>query len=473
MAIQELHNKLLNGEASAADLAVEYIGRASKSDLNSFITICESSALKQAEDADRRLESGQNITLLTGIPIGIKDILATKGIKTTCGSKILENYIPPYSATVVKKLEAAGAVIIGKLNMDEFAMGSSNEHSAFGAVKNPHDKTRIPGGSSGGSAAATAADICVASLGTDTGGSIRQPAAMCGVVGIKPTYGRVSRYGLVAFASSLDQIGPIAQNVSDAAIMLNIIAGYDPNDSTSLEVEAPDFTASLGKDIKGLRLGIPKEYFKKGLDKDVESAINNAIEDLKSAGAKIMAISLPHTEYAVPCYYIIAPAEASANLARYDGVRYGYRTKSAKNMREMYELSRTNGFGPEVMLRIMVGTYVLSAGYYDAYYKKAQCARTLIRNDFLEAFKKVDAIVTPTVPGAAFKFGEKIDDPVQMYLSDIFTVPVNLAGLPAISVPCKVGKGQMPIGLQIIGRHLDEETILRIAYNYEILNSKH
>lgn len=470
--ISELHNKLINKETTSVSITNEYLKKIKETNhrYNAFITVCEETALKQAEDADKRLSAGKDVTRLTGIPIGIKDLLATKGIRTTCASKILENYVPPYSATAVERLERAGAVIIGKLNMDEFAMGSSNEHSFFGPVRNPHDITRIPGGSSGGSAAAVAAGQCVAALGTDTGGSIRQPAAMCGVSGIKPTYGRVSRYGLTAFASSLDQIGPLANSVEDLAVMLEIICGHDEKDSTSLNAPVPEFSSTIKKDIKGLRIGVPKEYFIRGIAEDVGSAVRKGIDELKGLGAKIMEISLPHTEYALACYYIIAPAECSANLARFDGIRYGYRSPNSTGIRNTYELSRAEGFGPEVALRIMVGTYVLSSGYYDAYYKKAQAVRTLITNDFLEAFKGVDVIVTPTAPTTAFKIGEKTDDPLQMYLSDIFTIPANLAGLPALSIPCgRSGKG-LPIGMQIIGRHLEEETVLRVGYNYEANN---
>jgi aspartyl-tRNA(Asn)/glutamyl-tRNA(Gln) amidotransferase subunit A len=469
--ISKLHNELKSGKTSAVETAKKYLAHIKKTNptLNSFITICEDQALAQAEAADKRLKNGDRVTPLTGVPVGLKDILATEGVRTTCGSKILENYVPPYSATVVKKLEAAGAVIVGKLNMDEFAMGSSNEHSHFGPVKNPHDHTRIPGGSSGGSAAAIASGQALATLGTDTGGSVRQPAAMCGVVGLKPTYGRVSRHGLVAFASSLDQIGPIGATAMDCAHVLSAIAGRDPMDSTSLEAKVPDYASMLTGDINGLKIGVPKEYFVKGLSKEVGDAVHAAIKILEKKGAKTSEISLPHTEYASPCYYIIAPAEASANLARFDGIRYGHRSKNFSDLEELYKNTRTEGFGPEVTLRIMLGTYVLSSGYYDAYYRKAQCVRTLIKNDFLEAFKKVDAIVTPTTPTTAFRFGEKTADPVQMYLADILTVPANLAGLPGVSVPCGRDKDNLPIGLQIIGRHLDEGTILNLAHAYEHL----
>ncbi|PIR16344.1 MAG: Asp-tRNA(Asn)/Glu-tRNA(Gln) amidotransferase GatCAB subunit A [Deltaproteobacteria bacterium CG11_big_fil_rev_8_21_14_0_20_49_13] len=466
MGIREIHNRLIKGETTSVALTKEHLNKAKTSKLNTFITVCEERALVQAEAADKRIKEG-NALPLTGIPLGVKDLLTVRGVKTTCGSKILENYIAPYSATVVEKLETAGAVILGKLNMDEFAMGSSNEHSAFGPVKNPIDETRIPGGSSGGSAAAAAAGECIATLGTDTGGSIRQPAAMCGVVGLKPTYGRVSRYGLTAFASSLDQIGPLAANVEDAAIMLETISGHDPKDATSVNRPVPDYTVALKKDVKGLKIGVPKEYFIKGLSEEIGSSVKSAIEELKKMGAEVKEISLPHTDHALACYYIIAPAECSANLARFDGVRYGRRAKDVKDIKELYERSRAEGFGPEVTLRIMVGTYVLSSGYYDAYYRKAQCARTLITKDFTEAFQRVDVIMTPTTPTTAFKLGEKTDDPLQMYLSDIFTIPVNLAGLPAMSMPCGKDKLGLPIGMQIIGRHFDEETILRVGYNYE------
>ncbi|MBI2091796.1 MAG: Asp-tRNA(Asn)/Glu-tRNA(Gln) amidotransferase subunit GatA [Deltaproteobacteria bacterium] len=471
MSINELHKELASGKVSAVELAKSYLETIRKTNpsLNSFITVCEENALKQAAKADERLKSKKNVTPLTGIPIGIKDLLITKGIRTTCASKILSNYVPQYNATVVDKLENAGAVILGKLNMDEFAMGSSNEHSAFGPVKNPHNEKYVPGGSSGGSAAAVASNQCAAALGTDTGGSIRQPASMCGCVGIKPTYGRVSRFGLVAFASSLDQIGPITKNVTDAAIMLKAISGHDNLDSTTLKSEVPDYAAALKEGLNGIKIGVPKEYFIKGISKEVAESVNQAIKKLEKNGAEIVDISLPHTEYAVACYYIIAPAEASANLARYDGIRYGHRAKSAGSVDDLFRQTRTEGFGPEVTLRIMLGTYVLSSGYYDAYYRKAQCVRTLIKNDFAGAFAKVDAIVSPTAPTPAFKIGEKTDDPLQMYLADIFTTPVNLAGLPAISIPCGASKDRLPIGMQIIGKHLDEAKILNLAYNYELI----
>ncbi len=404
---------------------------------------------------------------LSGIPILIKDNICVKGEETTCASKILEGFKPPYDATVVKKLESEGAILIGKANMDEFAFGSSCETSCYGATKNPWDLTRIPGGSSGGSAAAVAADETIAALGSDTGGSIRQPAALCGVVGLKPTYGRVSRYGLIAFASSLDQIGPITKDVEDAALLLNAISGYDDMDSTSVNLGVPDYTKSLVKDVKSLRIGVPGEYFIEGLDREVASGVKAAIELLRSLGAKVSEISLPHTEYAVSAYYIIATAEASSNLARFDGVQYGFRAPGAKDMIDMYIKTRSHGFGNEAKRRILLGTYCLSTGYYDAYYLKAQKVRTRIREDFDKAFEKCDCIITPTSPTPAFKIGEKTGDPLSMYLSDIYTIPANLAGLPAISVPCGFTKSGLPIGLQILAKAFDEETIFRAAYTFE------
>lgn len=426
-------------------------------DLNAFIYF------------DEKARAAKKDGPLSGFTFGIKDNICTQGIPTTCGSKILKGYVPPYDATVVRKLKDAGAIICGKTNMDEFAMGSSNEHSAYGPVKNPHDITRIPGGSSGGSAVAVAAGLVDAALGSDTGGSIRQPAALTGVVGMKPTYGRVSRYGLVAFASSLDQIGPLTKNVTDCARVLNVISGHDPMDATSLNLPVPDYTKEIDKDINGLKIGLPKEYFIKELNGEIDSAIKDSIKKLEKEGAKFQEISLPHTKYALPTYYIIAPAECSANLARYDGVRYGMREKEVKDLTEMYEQTRTNGFGPEVMLRIIIGTYVLSSGYYDAYYKKASQVRRLITNDFHEAYKKVDVILTPTTPTTAFKIGEKLDDPIQMYLSDVFTIPCNLAGLPGISIPCGFDSNKLPIGMQFLGKHLDEATLIKVASAYEQL----
>lgn len=469
MTIQKLHQQLKDKKISAVELAQDYLKRvkATNPDLNTFITVTEDTALAAAKMADDRLKSGKDITPFTGIPVGIKDLFLTHGIRTTCGSQILGNYVAPYSATVVERLEAAGAVVVGKLNMDEFAMGSSNEHSHFGNVRNPWERDHIPGGSSGGSAAAVAAGHCVVALGTDTGGSIRQPASHCNVVGIKPTYGRVSRYGMIAFASSLDQCGPMARTVRDCAETLQVIAGFDPKDSTSLHLPVPHYSKTLGDSIKGKRIGIPKEYFIDGLDPEVEKRVQDGIAELQKLGASIVEVSLPHTEYALPCYYIIAPAEASANLARFDGVRFGHRTKAPKDLRDLYDLSRTEGFGPEVTLRITIGTFVLNSGYYDAYYKKAQQVRTLIKNDFMTAFEKVDTIVAPVTPTPAFRFGEKTDDPIQMYLSDIFTIPCNLAGLPGMSVPCGFTSQKLPVGMQLIGKPLAEAEILQIAHAYE------
>jgi len=433
--------------------------------VKAFITLTRDESYKGADRAQEALDSGRG-SLLTGIPIAVKDNMCTKGILTTCASKILHNFVPPYESTVTSKLKAQDYVIVGKSNMDEFAMGSSTENSSAHTTRNPWNIDCVPGGSSGGSAAAVSAGECIAALGSDTGGSIRQPAALCGIVGLKPTYGRVSRYGLVAFASSLDQIGPLTKDVADSAALMNVIAGHDPLDSTSAPVAAPDFMASLGKDIKGLRIGIPKEYFIEGIDSDVECAVNNAIKKLESLGAVAVAVSLPHTEYAIATYYILATSEASSNLARYDGVRYGLR-ETGKDLLDMYMNTRAKGFGPEVKRRIMLGSYALSSGYYDAYYKKAQQVRTLIKNDFDNAFKEVDVIVTPTSPTPAFRVGEKAADPLQMYLSDIFTISVNLAGVPAISIPCGFTGDNLPVGLQIIGKPFDEETVLKAAYAYE------
>lgn len=469
LTIHELHEKLEKKEVTSLELTETFLKRIEAVDglVKAYITITKEEAIKQAKDADKRLSSGNNITHLTGIPISVKDIFCTKGIKTTCASKILHNFVPPYDATVIKKLKDAGAVILGKNNMDEFAMGSSTENSAFFVTKNPWNLDRVPGGSSGGSAASVAAGQCTASIGTDTGGSIRQPASCCGIVGLKPTYGRISRYGMIAFASSLDQAGPMTKDVTDCAIMLNTMAGYDSQDFTSINAPAPDYTKALTKDIKGLKIGIPKEYFIKGLDSEVENAVRNAIDVIKKLGASVIDISLPHTDYAIAVYYLVATAEASSNLARYDGVKYGYRTKESKNLIDMYCKTRDEGFGAEVKRRIMLGTYSLSAGYYDAYYKKASQVRTLIKRDFEDAFKKCDVILTPTAPTPAFKIGEKVQDPLTMYLSDIFTISCNLAGIPGISIPCGFTKDNLPIGLQILGKPLDEETVLKAAYSYE------
>ncbi|HEX6881024.1 MAG TPA: Asp-tRNA(Asn)/Glu-tRNA(Gln) amidotransferase subunit GatA, partial [Terriglobales bacterium] len=424
-------------------------------------------ALSKASEIEAMADRGDELPPLAGVPVAIKDVLMTKGIQTTAGSRILENFVAPYTATSVEKLEAAGAIVLGKLNCDEFAMGSSNENSGYGPVHNPRDLSRVPGGSSGGSAAAVAANMAVAALGSDTGGSIRQPAAFCGVVGLMPTYGRVSRYGLIAFASSLDHVGPLTKTVKDAATVLQVIAGRDPRDSTSADRPVGNYVGEIGQPVKGFRIGIPDEYFPAELDGEVNAAVQKTIDDLRAAGCEIKRISLPHTKYAIPTYYIVATAEASANLARFDGVRYGLRSPEARNLSEMYRKSRDAGFGPEVKRRIMLGTYALSAGYYDAYYLKAQQVRTLLARDFQNAFAAVDAIVTPTTPTAAFKLGEKVDDPVSMYLADIFTVTADLVGIPGISVPCGRTKSGLPIGVQILGRHFDEGTILRLGHVIE------
>jgi aspartyl-tRNA(Asn)/glutamyl-tRNA(Gln) amidotransferase subunit A len=435
--------------------------------IGAFLTLSKERALEQADRIDRMAAEGKTLPPLGGVPVGIKDVMSTRGVRTTAGSKILEKYIPPHDCTAVARVEAAGAVVLGKTNCDEFAMGSSNENSAYHPVRNPRDLSRVPGGSSGGSAAAVAADMAVVALGSDTGGSIRQPASFCGVVGLMPTYGRVSRYGLIAFASSLDHIGPLAKTVKDAAIVLRTIAGRDPMDSTSADIPVPDYVAEIEKPVPGMKLGVAKEYFGEGLDDEVRQAVETAIDKLKGLGCEIVPVSLPHTPYAIPTYYLIATAEASSNLARYDGVRYGHRARGVKTLSEMYRRSRDEGFGAEVKRRIMLGTYALSAGYYDAYYVKAQKVRTLLTRDFDEAFTKVDAIVTPTSPTAAFRLGEKSNDPLAMYLADIYTVTADLAGIPGISVPCGETKEKLPIGLQILGKHFDEATILQVAHAYE------
>ena len=464
--IAQLRQRLTTGEITPRDI-VQDVAKAIESrnsELGAYLSFDTEAALKEADAADKSLPLG-------GIPIGIKDNMNVTGQPCTCASKILaENYTAPYDAGAIQKLRQGGAVPFGRLNMDEFAMGSTTENSALGVTRNPRDTSRVPGGSSGGSAAAVAGDIAIAALGSDTGGSIRQPAALCGCVGLKPTYGRVSRFGLVAFASSLDQIGPITKTVEDAALLLNHLCGKDGRDSTSLDVEVPDFTAGIGKDIKGLRVGLPKEYFIDGTHAGVSAAVDAAIKKLESLGAIIEQISLPHTELGVATYYVLAPAEASANLARFDGVRYGHRSSSAGDLMEHYLKSRSEGFGPEVKRRILLGTYMLSSGYYDAYYLRAQKARTLIRNDFTEAFSKVDVIISPTSPAPAHKLGELKDNPLAAYLEDVFTIPVNLAGLPGISVPCgdvEVDGVKLPVGLQIIGKPLDEVTVLRAAHAYE------
>ena len=441
---------------------------AEDSDIHAYLTLSKERALAQAERIDKLAGKGDTLPPLAGVPMAIKDVMVTKGVRSTAGSKILGNYIPPYDCTAVARLEAAGAIVLGKTNCDEFAMGSSNENSAYGPVRNPRDKSRVPGGSSGGSAAVIAAGTAVASLGSDTGGSIRQPAAFCGVVGMMPTYGRVSRYGLIAFASSLDHIGPLTKTVKDAALVLNQIAGRDPMDSTSADVPVPDYAKAIEQPVSGLRLGVPKEYFAEGLDPEIREAVEAAIAKLQAAGCEIVPISMPHTKYAIPTYYIVATAEASSNLARFDGVRYGYRARDGvKNLSTMYRRTRDEGFGPEVKRRIMLGTYALSAGYYDAYYLKAQRVRTLLTRDFEEAFTKVDAIVTPTTPTPAFKLGEKSDDPLAMYLNDIYTVTADLVGVPGISVPCGYTKTKLPIGFQVLGKHFDESTVFRVGHAVE------
>ena len=470
LTISEVRDLLDKKEISVIDAVNSIYQRidAVEDRVKAFVAITKDKAVEMAAMAQKKINLGgkQGNSFIFGIPLAIKDNMCIKGIPTTCSSKILYNFIPPYESTVTSRLTEQGYVLIGKTNMDEFAMGSSTENSGFHITRNPWDLERIPGGSSGGSAAAVAADACIAALGSDTGGSIRQPAALCGVVGMKPTYGRVSRYGLVAFASSLDQIGPITKNVKDCAILLNIISGYDPSDSTSAPLPVPDFISVLGRDIKGLKIGIPQEYFIEGIDPEVDASIKKAIKNLESLGAIPVEVSLPHTGYAVATYYVLATSEASSNLARYDGVKYGLRAEG-KDLMDMYMNTRSQGFGPEVKRRIMLGTYALSSGYYEAYYRKAQQVRTLIKNDFEDAFQDVDVIVTPTSPTAAFKVGEKTSDPLQMYLSDIFTISVNLAGVPAISLPCGFTSNNLPIGLQFIGKHFDEESLVKIAYAYE------
>ncbi len=469
LTIHQLQKMLRSGEVTSVDVTKAIYERINDVDkeIHAYISLTREMALEQAEDADRKIKEGGDIPPLLGIPLAIKDVLCIEGVKTTCGSKILSNFIPPYDATVIKRLKANGAIFLGKTNMDEFAMGSSTETSYFGITRNPWSLQHIPGGSSGGSAAALAADECIGALGSDTGGSIRQPAGCCGVVGMKPTYGRVSRFGLVAFASSLDQIGPMTKDVTDTAILMNVISGRDLLDSTSLDVRVPDFTAALRDDVKGLRIGIPREYFVEGMDPEVEDSVSDAIRLLERLGASSREISLPHTDYAISTYYLLASAEASSNLARYDGVKYGYRTDDSNDIMHMYKKTRENGFGAEVKRRIMLGTYALSSGYYDAYYLKAQKVRTLIKDDFDKAFKGCDVLIVPNAPTPPFKIGEKMNNPLQMYLSDIFTISVNLSGIPAISIPCGFSKEGLPIGMQIMGRHFDEETILRIAYTFE------
>ena len=468
LTLHETSDKLRKREVSSQELTEAVFQRIAQTDgfIHSYITVCRDAAIAQAKEADDRLKQKESPSPLLGIPIALKDNLLTQDLRTTCASKILENFIPPYDATAVAKVRSTGAVITGKTNLDEFAMGSSAENSAFFSTRNPWHLEHVPGGSSGGSAASVAADQCIAALGTDTGGSIRQPAAFCGIVGLKPTYGRVSRYGVIAFASSMDQVGPMTKDVRDCALLLEAISGHDPADATSVKLPVPSYSKSLTGEIAGLRLGIPKEYFTAGLQPAVNEALMNAVHQLENRGAIVEQISLPHTEYAVAVYYIIATAEASSNLARYDGMRYGQRADGG-DLTETYMASRAQGLGPEVKRRIMLGTYALSAGYYDAYYLKAQKVRTLIQRDFQTAFEHCDAIITPTSPTTAFKLSEKIKNPLQMYLSDICTISINLAGVPAISVPCGLDREGLPIGMQVIGKHFDEATILRIADAYE------
>jgi aspartyl-tRNA(Asn)/glutamyl-tRNA(Gln) amidotransferase subunit A len=468
LTIHELQEKIRSGEATATEIIQSVFRRidAVEKAIHAYILLTREAALEEAGRADEAIRKG-DIKTLTGIPIALKDLLCTRGVTTTCASHILHNFVPAYDATVVEKLRDAGAVFTGKTNLDEFAMGSSTETSWFGITRNPWDLERIPGGSSGGSAAAVAADECIAAIGSDTGGSIRQPAALCGVVGMKPTYGRVSRYGLVAFASSLDQIGPFTKDVEDCAILMNLIAGYDPRESTSVPAEVPDYRQYLARGIDGWTVGIPKEYFIEGIDPEVMTAVQRTIRVIEGLGARCIEISLPHTAYCLAVYYIVAPAEASSNLARYDGVKYGFRSPDGRDLLDMYKKSRSAGFGAEVKRRIMLGTYVLSSGYYDAYYKKASQVRALIKRDFDEAFQRCDVILTPTTPTPAFRIGEKTDDPLQMYLSDILTISTNLAGIPGVSIPCGFTRGGLPIGLQLLAGHFDEAKLFQIAAAYE------
>lgn len=468
-SIANIRSAIASGETTATEITERYLARIEEQDqrIHAFLSVDRGYALARAARIDEMKSKGEKLPTLAGVPLGIKDVLTLEGCPATAGSKILEGYRPPYTATAVRRLADAGAIFVGKLNCDEFAMGSSNENSAYGPVHNPHAVDRVPGGSSGGSAAAVAAGMSVATLGTDTGGSIRQPASFCGVVGVLPTYGRVSRYGLIAFASSLDRIGPFGANVRDAATVLGVIAGHDPMDATSSPLPVPDYTAELDKGVRGMRLGVPAEYFAEGLDPEVRSAIESGIEKLRAAGAEIRNISLPHTCYAIPTYYVIATAEASSNLARYDGVRYGFRAPKSDTLASMYRRTRDLGFGAEVKRRILLGTYVLSHGYYDAYYRKAQQVRRLLADDFLRAFREVDAILTPTAPTPAFHIGEKSDDPVAMYLADIYTVTASLAGICGVSVPCGSSRDDLPIGMQILGRHFDESTVFRVGQTLE------
>jgi len=481
--IRDVREALDSRQASAREICLATLARIAQQNPrnNSFLTVMEERALAQAEAIDRKASAGEELPPLAGVPVAVKDVILIEGVRNTCASRILGNFIAPYSATAVERLEAAGAVLVGKTNCDEFAMGSSNENSAYGPVRNPHDLERVPGGSSGGSAAAIAAGMGVVSLGSDTGGSVRQPASFCGVVGLMPTYGRVSRYGLVAYASSLDHIGPFGRCVQDVAAVLQVIAGRDPLDSTSAAAPVPDYVAGLASPVKGFKIGVPKEYFGEGLSPEVRGRLEEGLRVLGGLGCEIVEISLPHTEYAIACYYIIATAEASSNLARYDGVRYGYRAPEAASLSEMYRNTRGQGFGAEIKRRIMLGTYVLSAGYYEAYYLKAQKVRTLVAGDFSKAFEKVDAIATPVAPTPAFRIGEKTANPLEMYLSDIYTITGSLAGIPGISVPCgwvsAPGNGQsaaersrLPVGMQLLTRHFEEARLLRLAHHFEMVS---
>ena len=474
--IHELHALLAGGSLSATELTERVLQRleAVEPRVRAYVTVTAEEARRQAAQADDDFARGEVRSPLQGIPLAIKDNICTLGVRTTCASRILEHFVPPYDATVIRRLQAAGAVMIGKANMDEFAMGSSTETSWFAPTRNPWgDAEYVPGGSSGGPAAAVSAGLCAAALGSDTGGSIRQPAAMTGVVGLKPTYGRVSRFGLVAFASSLDQIGPLTRDVRDTALMLQAIAGHDPRDSTSGTAPVPDYSSALERGVQGLKLGVPREYFVAGMDAEVEAAVRVGMETLQQAGAELVDVSLPHTRYAVAAYYILANAEASANLARYDGVRFGYRADAPENLADMYTRTRAEGFGAEVKRRIMLGTYALSSGYYDAYYKKAQQIRTLFRQDFQRAFAQCDALLTAVSPTPAFRLGERLDDPLQMYLADIFTIPMNLAGVPALSVPCGLTSSRLPIGLQIAAPPFQEEVLLQVGAAFEALTDFH
>jgi aspartyl-tRNA(Asn)/glutamyl-tRNA(Gln) amidotransferase subunit A len=472
-ALGDLRTEISSGASKASDLASAYYDRIARVNphLNVYLSLTKERALAQAERIDAMAAKGDTLPPLAGVPVAIKDVMVMQGAASTAGSKILKGYHPPYDATAVARLEAAGAVLLGKLNCDEFAMGSSNENSAYGPVRNPVDTERVPGGSSGGSAAAVAANLAVATLGSDTGGSIRQPASFCGVVGVLPTWGRVSRYGLIAFASSLDRIGPFAGNVRDAATMLGVIAGHDPMDATSSTAPVEDYAAESDKAVEGLRIGVPAEYFGEGLDPEVRAAVESGIAALKAAGCTVKPVSLPHTKYAIPTYYLVATAEASANLARFDGVRYGYRSPASDTLSAMYSHSRDEGFGAEVKRRILLGTYALSAGYYDAYYGKAQQVRRLLAEEFLRAFAEVDAIVTPTAPTAAFKLGEKTGDPLAMYLADIYTVTASLAGICGVTVPCGATAAGLPVGMQVLARHLNEGTAFRVARAVEAAQS--